>query len=397
MLRHCVAAHSQAPLAGMKTLNQWRSPQYSVVRPNGWNEPWFSRIRLTVAAEANDNINVSQDHREEDLILRPSIQIQVSYAITEISSLSLNLDVGYAKYIAHPENDSFVLNTEGLTGLNLDLHISRTRVNLHSEFSLEQDPVSEGEVSGRADYRRFINASGFSIEPEYDRLHIVAGYDHITELYSGVFADQNRSVESVFGQVGRRVGDSALYDLELGAAYIGATPGGHDQGFTYSANVQAEAQISEYLRFKAEAGYGIVQFDGSRAAFDAENAGAFLGSLEIQNRLNRSVSQTLRVGRELLPSVRSNFRKVIYVAHRATWSVVRRVNLFSELFYENSESSLNPGGERYDRYGAGAGVSVHLARQLESRIDYRFTLKDSNLFGEDYSQNQATLTLTWQF
>lgn len=397
MLKYCVAPHAQAPLTGMRASNKWRSYQTSSVRPKGSSDPWFTRISIALAVEANDNINVSQSDPEEDLILRPSTQIQVGYSLTEISSLSLDVSAGYAKYIAHPENDTFVLNTEGLTGLDLDLHVSRTRINLHSEFSLQQDPVSEGEVSGQADYRKFINISGFVIEPEYDRLHITIGYDHITELYSGALADQNRSVESVFGEVGRRVGDSALYSLAFGGAYVGPTSGGHNDGFTYSVSIQAATQISEYLRFRAEAGYGGVQFNGSSVAFDAEDGDTFFGSLAIENRLNQWVSQTLRGGTDILPSVRSNFRKVIYLTHMANWTVVRHVSLSSELFYENSASSLNLGGERYDRYGVGAGISIHLAGKLDGRIGYRFALKESNLSGNDYSQNQVTLTITRQF
>ncbi|MBC8096523.1 MAG: hypothetical protein H7Y43_11995 [Akkermansiaceae bacterium] len=397
ILKPAAGAQAQAPLTANRASNQWRSQQVASPRTANPTGPWFNQFSVHLALEANDNINVSQDQPQKDFIVRPSVEILLGCALTENSSLSLNLRPGYAKYVSHPERDTFVLNTEGLTGVNFDFHVSRTRINVHSEFSVEEDPVSEGEVSGRSDYLSFINVSGFLIEPEHDRLQLSAGYDHITQLYNSSFSDQNASVESVYASVGLRVGEATVYGVAFGGAYVGPTSGGSEEGFSYSVSLQAATQISEYLQLQAEAGYGGLQFNGNRGGVDTEADASLFGNLAVQNRLNQWVSQTLRVGTDLTPSVQSNFREVIYASHTIQWSVVRNVSLSSDLFYENSVTSLNTGGENYDRYGIGIGFTTQLIRKLEGKIAYQFVFKDSSRSGSDYHQNQVTLMLTRRF
>ena len=288
-------------------------------------------------------------------------------------------------------------NSDGLTGLNLDLRVSQTKINVHSEFSLLQDSAAEGEVSSQANYRALISISGFSVEPEYERLYILAGYDHIAQFYSSAFADQNRSVESAYARIGRRVGESSLYTVNFAAAYVGATSGAHDDGVTYSASLQAGSKLSRYLHFDAQAGYSGVQLNGSRVASDATQGSGFFGSLTIDNRLNKWFDQNLRASTDIESSVLTNFRKATYVTYTTTWSVVRHVDLSSQLYYEHSNSSLKLDGETYDRYGAALGLGVHLGYKVDGRIDYRFTLKDSKLANDSYHQNQLTLAMTKRF
>ncbi len=397
LLRSEEAVQAQAPLTRVRTSSQWRTPQLSPARPPGWTEPLFYQVSARLGLEANDNINVSQNDAQEDLILRPALEIRLSYTLTENSTLSLNVSPGYARYFAHPERDTFTVNTEGLTGLNFDLHVSRTRINLHSEFSLEQDAVNEGEVSSDSDYRRLINVTGFSVEPQYDQLQLLAGYDHITQLYIGSLSDESHAVESAYASVGWHVNDATVYRFSFAGAYVGTTRGEDDDGLTYSVSAVATKQISDYLRLQAEAGYGGVQFNGSRSEFDTKADETFFGNFSAQHRLNEWMSHTLRVGMDMVPSVQSNFREVIYTTHGTRWSVVRNVGLTTDLFYENSSSSLTAGGEDYARYGFGIGISFKLVRKLESNLAYRFVQKDSDRGGSDYRQHQLTLTLLRRF
>jgi len=388
---------AQAPLTGLGAYDQFRTPPPPLAQNPAWTEPWFSSFRASFGVEANDNINLSQSNREADIILRPTGGAQLGYAFTEDNRLSLDLSAGYAEYLSHPSNNTFVINSEGVTGLNFNFHVSRTLVNLHDRLTLEQDPVNETEVTGNAEYRRFVNASGFSIEPESERFKITAGYDHILELYDAALANQDRSIESVSSQFGLLVGEAAVYGLVLSGAYIGSTPGANDGGFTYDVAVRASDQLSEYISYTANAGFGSAQFGGSTIPADSDRVQSFIGSLTLKHRANKWVTQSLRAGTDIVPSVLSNYRKEIYVTHLATLSFVENLAISSQLSYINSVSSALSQADRINQYLIGANVSLQLAQKLELRLNYRYTIENSSLPGAGYNQNQLLLVLTKRF
>src|SRR5437868_15418843 len=52
------------------------------------------RVSATVGIEYNDNINLSEVHEENDVIIRPQINLDAIWPITQINTLTLDLGVG---------------------------------------------------------------------------------------------------------------------------------------------------------------------------------------------------------------------------------------------------------------------------------------------------------------
>src|SRR5437868_6861954 len=52
------------------------------------------RVSATVGFEYNDNINLSEVHEENDVIIRPQINLDAIWPITQINTLTLDLGVG---------------------------------------------------------------------------------------------------------------------------------------------------------------------------------------------------------------------------------------------------------------------------------------------------------------
>lgn len=398
MLGHLPAA-AQAPLTGVRAREQTRSIQdRTVQRPVGIDgNPWSLRTALTLEAEANDNINVSETDRQSDVILRPQMSVQLGYVFTPVNSLRLDTSVGYAKYLSHSENDHIFINTDSITGLSVDLLVRETRVNLHSSFSLKQNPLDEGEVSGRSDYRQFQNATGFQIEPTHERLRLVIGYDHIIELYNSAFRAQDRSMENGSLEVGYKVSESTIYGVWMNGGYFNPHSDARSEAITFGAGLDVKLRLSEYLQFSAEAGYGYAEFLSQESAADAQRQSSFVGALSVRHRVNRWFIHHLRAGTDVVPSLNSNFRQIYHANHSTDWSVIRNVRLTTDLFYEHSTSSLDTGGEDYDRLGSGVGIAISLGKGVEVRTDYRFTWKGSNLPGSDYDQNRLSVSVTKRF
>ena len=62
-------------------------------------------------ADWNDNVNISKSDAESDFILKPMLRLDVSYPITRDNLLSVNVGVGYDKYINHNRYSTWFLQS----------------------------------------------------------------------------------------------------------------------------------------------------------------------------------------------------------------------------------------------------------------------------------------------
>src|SRR5437868_1340091 len=116
------------------------------------------RFSATMGIEYNDNINLAEDGSavffsptgpilvtttpQSDIILRPQLNMNALWPITQLNTLRLDLGVSYAFYLDHSNyNTNGVLVSPG-SQIAFDIFVSDFRINIHDRFSLEQDPVA---------------------------------------------------------------------------------------------------------------------------------------------------------------------------------------------------------------------------------------------------------------
>ncbi|MEY2493389.1 MAG: hypothetical protein QOH24_2340, partial [Verrucomicrobiota bacterium] len=154
------------------------------------------RFSATMGIEYNDNVNLAEDSSafflsptgpilvttkpQSDFILRPQVNVDALWPITQLNTLKLDLGVGYAFYLDHSNyNTNGVLVSPG-SQLAFDIFVNDFRINIHDRFSLEQDPVAEVALSNVADYGRFQNTAGISVLWDLNQAVVTMGYDHYT-------------------------------------------------------------------------------------------------------------------------------------------------------------------------------------------------------------------------
>ena len=138
------------------------------------------RFSVTTGIEYNDNINLSETDRQDDIIIRPQFNINAIWPVTQLNTLRLDLGLGYSFYTNHPENDTNGVIISPGSQLSFDIFVQDFRINIHDRFSLEQDPVSEIQLSNVADYGRFENTAGVSVLWDLNKAVLTFGYDHYT-------------------------------------------------------------------------------------------------------------------------------------------------------------------------------------------------------------------------
>src|ERR1700720_692523 len=136
------------------------------------------RFSATMGVEYNDNINLAEVNEQEDIILRPQVNLDAIWPITQLNTLRMDIGLGYALYLDHSNaNTNGVLLAPG-SQLAFDIFVGDFRINIHDKFLLQQDPIAELALSNVVDYGRFENTAGVSVLWDLNKALLTVGYDH---------------------------------------------------------------------------------------------------------------------------------------------------------------------------------------------------------------------------
>ncbi|MFL6585238.1 MAG: hypothetical protein ACJ8KU_12060, partial [Chthoniobacterales bacterium] len=116
-------------------------------------------------------------------------------------------------------------------------------------------------------------------------------------------------------------------------------------------------------------------------------------------------------GHENQLGVNSNYVRLNYIRHTATWNIFLHTLLSTEFFYEDADDSggfgpfprstnpfLNPfAPEHIHRYGGAFTVGYQLTPHVTLGLRYQYTQKDSDLPLRDYTQNRVAIDGTYSF
>jgi outer membrane protein assembly factor BamA len=130
---------------------------------------------------------------------------------------------------------------------------------------------------------------------------------------------------------------------------------------------------------------------------DSSEVDDFYINLLVSHRVNASFSHSLSAGREAQLGVNSNYVELKYVRHTATWNIVNRTLLATELFYEDAEESGGFLAEHLQRFGGALSVGYQLTQHVTLGARYQYTQKDSDRLFRDYRQNRISLDGTYSF
>jgi hypothetical protein len=388
------------------------------------------RFSATMGVEYNDNINLAEDgsavffsptgpilittQPQSDIILRPQVNVNALWPITQLNTLKLDLGLGYAFYLDHSNyNTTGILINPG-SQIAFDIFVNDFRINIHDRFSLEQDPVAEVALSNVADYGRFQNTAGVSVLWDLNQAVVTLGYDHYTFISTTDSFDYlDRNAEIVSGSIGFTPTSTVTVGLE--GSFVDTY---YDQNVlndsrTYSAGLFLETQITSNLKLRVAAGYQKIDFDSGGLVNDPHNLNDYYANALLSHRVNAVLTQNLSIGHETQLGVNSNYVKLNYIRHTTTWNIFYHTLFSTELFYEDADDSggsgllfqpipgvpnINPFvAEHIHRYGGALTLGYQLTPHVTLGLRYQYTQKDSDQPLRDYRQNRVALDGTYSF
>ncbi len=356
------------------------------------------RFSITTGIEYNDNINLAEKDNQDDIIIRPQFNVAAIWPVTQLNTLRLDLGFGYAFYLNHSNaNTNNVLIAPG-SQLSFDIFIQDFRINLHDRFSLQQDPVAEIQLSNVVDYGRFENTAGISVLWDLNKAVLTFGYDHYTYISTtDTFSYLDRNAEELTFSAAFALTSTTNAGIESSAVYNYYDQHVLNDSVTFSIGPFVETQLTNYLRLRASAGYQLINFDNGGSINDSSDGNNFYAYVVLSHRINAAITQTLAAGHESQLGVNSNFVELNFVRHTATWAIINRVLLASELFYEDADDSGGLFSEHIQRYGGALTVGYQLTPHVTLGLRYQYTQKQSDQPLRDYKQNRVTLDGTYSF
>lgn len=366
------------------------------------------RFSATFGVEYNDNINLAEVNEQDDIILRPQVNFNAIWPVTQLNTLRMDIGLGYAWYLDHSNaNTNGVLISPG-SQLAFDIFVGDFRINIHEKPSLQQDPIAELALSNVVDYGRFENTAGVSVLWDLNKALVTLGYDHYIYISTtSVFDYLNRNAEELSGSASFAVTSTTNIGAEGSWVYTYYDQSGLNDAHAYSAGGFAETQITNNLRLRVAGGYQWIDFDHNFVNFnffgflipfqDKKDLQDYYANILVTHRINSTLKQTLSAGHESQLGVNSNYITLNYIRHTVSWNIIRNTLLSTEFFFEEADESGGFIDEHLHRFGGALTVGYQLTPHVTIGARYQYTQKDSDVLLRDYKQNRISIDGTYSF
>jgi hypothetical protein len=348
----------------------------------------------------NDNVNCSKTDPEPDFILSPLVQLNASYPISQNNLLCLNVGAGYDKYLDHDQYSTWRLQSG--TELSFDIYVKDFWFNLHDRVQYVQDTSQQPALAGTATYATLNNTPGLSVTWDLNQVTLSAGYDHenIISPTAQQYESQDGATEMVFARAGLEVYPGITTGIEGTGSFTTYDQMVLNNNNSYSAGVYADWQPGKAFRVQPRVGYTIFQFQHTSQTIQTSDLNSWYADLNLTHQVTDAIGYTLDAGHEVQTGIQSDAIEDWYVRPSINWDIIKNLGLKTSFSYEHGNQGVgNVAGnltETFDWFGTEVGFSYLILKNLSLGLNYRLTLRSSNIANDDYTQNFVGLTLTYQ-
>jgi hypothetical protein len=356
------------------------------------------QVTPSLAVNWNDNVYLTKTDPESDFILSPVISLNASYPVSTRNLLALSIDFGYNKYLQHDDLSTWYVGSG--SALSFDIFIKDFVINFHDRFNYTQDSAQEAAVANTGSYGTFVNTAGLSGTWDLEDVTLTLGYDHQnTESTTGQFDEINGSSEMVVAQAGLKVLPRLTVGVEGSASFMTYEEALLNDNQEYSIGVYGDWHPGSFLSIKPRVGYTIFDTSQTSTVIPGQNLTSWYADLTLTHQATEFLSYSLSIGHEIQPGIESDAIEDSYIRPSATWNIINGVALQSSLFYEHGSEG---GGQEasllesnFDWYGGGLSLSYSPMKRMTISLNYRLTIRSSDVAADEYTQNMVGLQLTY--
>ncbi|NOS71092.1 MAG: outer membrane beta-barrel protein [Verrucomicrobia bacterium] len=351
----------------------------------------------SLGLDYNDNVRNSKSDKEDDFILRPLLQLNATQPLSHQNVISLNLGIGYDQYFDHSELSALRLQTG--SAVSFDMVVKEVAFNFHDRMSYTRDSSQEAAVANTSDFGNFVNTAGFSVSCSLRKATLSAGYDH-QNVVSGksAFNSQDHASEMFFGRVGFEVNPELQAGFEATTAFTTYDQPTLNDNNVSSVGLFATWQPGRAFRLTPRGGYSFTHFKNTSTTLQTDDLSSYYLDLTMTHDITAAFSYGLSAGHDVRLGVQSDAVEETYVRPNVTWRAFKHASIQFGFSYEHGKQGAGSVGgltENYDWFGGTIGTSWYILDKLTLGLNYRLTIRSSDVADRGYTQNMVGLLLTY--
>ena len=390
--------------------------------------PILFRFAAALRTEFVDNVNLSNGTTapiESDILLNPQLGIDAAWPVTKLNTLRFHTTLGFTKYLNHPNLGTNNVLISPDSELRFDIYVTDFKINLHDQFSLQEDPVGQGALSNVSKFGRFINTAGLGVLWDLNDVVLSTGFDHTSFTVTGSTtpaASTSRNTNAL-DRTTDQVSASALFDLnsamsaglESVASVNRYADAPQNDATRISVGPFLQLVLTRYTRIYLAAGYQGTFFDThtpdpvasptatavtqpvSIPQNDSASPNSYYANLTVTHRLNRYYQDRLSVGHDSQIGLFSQATETTFVNYSSNWQLNPVLALSTSLFYEDTVESGAQSSAPYQRFGLSLSIGYRVTKKLSASLMYQFIEKTSANETQNYRQNRVGLGISYQF
>jgi hypothetical protein len=355
------------------------------------------RMLVTPSLELdwNDNINLSRTDPEQDFILKPLVRFDAKYPITAQNLLRFNVGVGYDIYLEHSQYSTFRLDPG--SEISFDVSVKDFLINLHDRFQYTQDPGTEAAVGVGARYGGLQNTAGLSANWDLGNVVLTLGYDHFNFISSSSHYEYlNRASELPLFRAGLQLHPRLTAGVEASGSFNAYDQHVLNDSVGYSSGVYAEWRPGEHFQVRPRFGYTSYFFSQTSLVYPAVDQSGWYADLTATHQLTQTISYSFSAGRELRLGIDADMIEDWYLRLSGTWKFIKNLSFSPGLSYEHGTQGTGGFAQTYDWFGATLGLAYPITRTITAGLNYRLTLRSTDIASGGYTQNLVGLQVTYR-
>ncbi len=369
-----------------------------------WGPVQFS-AGASLSLEYDDNIragSVGPEGRIRDFIIRPRADVSALWPVTETSSLTFGLGVGYAFYADHSEYD--YLEISPLSALSYSVTIEDLVLTVYDQVSYTGDVLDQPEITGQARYPRLENTSGVRATYTISDVILQGGYSYYRFwAFDDVYNYLERGSHQMFARGGYMIAERTQAGVEGSVSlteYVRQLRNDYD---SYSFGPYVDWTVVESLTLGARGGYVMYKYHetslqpGLPQGTLLEDQSSWYVGLNARHDLTEFISHNLSATRDVGAGINAQYIERFDLSYGISWQITDNVDLSGGVSYGKGRETGGVSPEEYDRVGFSAGVGYALSTHLRTGLSYRYFNRTSDVVGRGYDRNVVALNVSYRF
>jgi hypothetical protein len=361
------------------------------------------RFSSGLGLDYDDNVRLLSQNPEGDFILRPNLDAQMHWPVTQRNSLDVSLGAGYSFYTVHSDLDQLYVNPG--SGLAFNIYAGDCVINLHDRISITENAYQNPTAGGNGNYAQVENTAGASMLWDLNKAMAQLGYDRLNDISIGSRQQvPDATSDNFFLNAGVRPLPQITTGIEGGVGLISYSQGQvtsrQPDAMQWNAGAFCRAQISQYISGQLDVGYTVYNPSTSAVFTNLSSASSFYFQFSINHQVNQFINYSLTAGRSMDSSIFGQPYNFYFVRLQPNWNVFRKYQLSTPFWWQKGAQLYTPGSvvtTDYTQFGAGINLRRAITQKLSGSLTYQFVREDSSRAGLNYMVNIVSLSFSYQF